>query len=332
MSSAHPEIFVITFLVAAWLAYYLWRHPMSILLDSAGDRSLHQGVIPRSGGVAIVTALLVGVVWQTFVESLPFAPAEMAALLLVAVVSLWDDWKPVGFFVRLAIHSAAAVLVVCAGLYYRFDATLPLTVIVLVNIAGMVWFINLYNFMDGMDGFAALMTMTGLATYALLGYWDGDYTYARTTGLIVVAVAGFAIWNLPPARIFMGDLGSTVLGTLVVLQTWRGLAHGLFPLWVPVLVFSPFWLDATYTLVKRILRREAFWQAHRSHFYQRLVARCGFRHTPVLLGEFLLMLACSLSVILPLSVGLDYNYTPPMVWAGVYTLLLVALERWLATD
>jgi UDP-N-acetylmuramyl pentapeptide phosphotransferase/UDP-N-acetylglucosamine-1-phosphate transferase len=204
-------------------------------------------------------------------------------------------------------------------------------VLQVASLLGIIWMVNLYNFMDGMDGFAASMAIIGLGSLSLAALSAGATTYPLAGALVVVAVAGFAVWNLPPARIFMGDIGSTFLGLLAAVFGLAGIAAGYFPLWVPALVFSPFWVDATYTLAKRIARREAFWQAHRSHFYQRLVLKTG-SHRRVLVAELLLMLACAVSAVLPALCGLGYNELIPLIWLGFYIGLIVVLEIRLANE
>ena len=139
-----------------------------------------------------------------------------------------------------------------------------------ITISFLVWITNLYNFMDGMDGFAGGMTVLG---FAFLGYVsrDGNSMIPVVAVLTVGAAGGFLIHNQPPAKIFMGDPGSIMLGFLAGSLAVIGIQQGLFDLWVPVLIFSPFIVDATVTLFRRLFRGKKIWQAHREHYYQRLV-------------------------------------------------------------
>jgi UDP-N-acetylmuramyl pentapeptide phosphotransferase/UDP-N-acetylglucosamine-1-phosphate transferase len=181
--------------------------------------------------------------------------------------------------------------------------------------------INLYNFMDGMDGFSGGMATAGFSTLGLLGYLGGDNHFASICWLIAAASAGFLVWNFPPARIFMGDVGSSALGFLAAaLSLWAN-RIGLFPLWLAILVFTPFIFDATLTLVRRTLNGERIWEAHRNHYYQRLV-QAGWSHRRTVLWEYGLMLLCCSSALVA------YHATTLVQWsilAGVAWVCLVAV-------
>jgi UDP-N-acetylmuramyl pentapeptide phosphotransferase/UDP-N-acetylglucosamine-1-phosphate transferase len=169
--------------------------------------------------------------------------------------------------------------------------SLPYWIDVVFTLLFIVWMINLYNFMDGMDGFAGGMTIFGFGTFAVLGLIAGDMLFSVLNLIIAAAASGFLMFNFPPARIFMGDVGSSTLGFLAAsMSLWAAHAR-LFPLWVAVLVFSPFIVDATVTLLRRLLRREKFWQAHKTHYYQKLV-QAGWGHRRTVLLEYAIMLGC----------------------------------------
>jgi UDP-N-acetylmuramyl pentapeptide phosphotransferase/UDP-N-acetylglucosamine-1-phosphate transferase len=160
-----------------------------------------------------------------------------------------------------------------------------------------VWFTNLYNFMDGMDGLAGGMAVIGFGTFALLGWLAHAPAYACAASLIMAAVLGFLPFNFAPARLFMGDVGSGSLGFLAALfLLWAERAR-LFPLWLGLMVFSPFLVDATWTVVRRALHGQKPWEAHREHFYQRL-AGVGWSHRRTTLLGYILMLKCSLFAVL----------------------------------
>ena len=181
---------------------------------------------------------------------------------------------------------AAALLLYLGGLRWAqiglpgLDAALPDWLALGLTLLYIVWMINLYNFMDGMDGFAGGMAVFGFGALAVLGLIGDALTFAISGLVIAAAAGGFLTRNFPPARIFLGDVGSSVLGLLAAAMTLWGAGLGLFPLWVGLLVFSPFIVDATWTLLRRIVNAEPFWRAHRSHHYQRLVlAGWGHRRT-----------------------------------------------------
>jgi UDP-N-acetylmuramyl pentapeptide phosphotransferase/UDP-N-acetylglucosamine-1-phosphate transferase len=151
---------------------------------------------------------------------------------------------------------------------------------------------NLYNFMDGMDGFAGGMTLIGGLTLALLTATGNAWTISVLSSLLAGAAAGFLVHNFPPARIFMGDVGS---------------------LWVPLIVFSPFVVDATATLLRRALAGEKVWQAHRVHYYQRVVL-LGWGHRRTVMVEYGLMVLCA---------GLTWCYQ-----VGTDSMRLLVLAVW----
>ena len=158
-----------------------------------------------------------------------------------------------------------------------------------------MWMINLYNFMDGMDGFAGGMTVIGFGTLAVIGV---EHQLFMTMNLLVVsATCGFLLFNFPPAKIFMGDVGSSSLGFLAAGFSLWGNYEGIFPLWIALLIFSPFIVDATVTLLHRLFRGEKVWQAHKFHYYQRLV-ELGWGHKRTVLWEYVLMGACSISALI----------------------------------
>jgi len=318
------------FLVSLTLCFLLIKFPLAKLQDKAGERSLHQGVIPRSGGVAIFMAFVCGlIISSTAVYSL-LSVYLMMAIIFICAVSLADDLFSLSPLLRFVLQFLIAGLIVFfEPLYFDFNGVFPVLLCQCLTLLGLVWMINLYNFMDGMDGFASGMSMIAFASLALAGYLQGDMAYVALNSVVVMSVSGFWCLNFPPARIFMGDMGSTLLGLLAGLFSLLGWQRGLFPLWAPALLFSPFWVDATYTVLKRITRRERFWLPHRSHFYQRLVLS-GLGHKRVVAAEYALMLLCSLSLLLPVWAGLGYNSLVAFIWVGVYGAGIVVLEVWLA--
>jgi UDP-N-acetylmuramyl pentapeptide phosphotransferase/UDP-N-acetylglucosamine-1-phosphate transferase len=251
---------------------------------------------------------------------------------VVAAVSFVDDLRPVSPAARLLVQLLAALGLLAAGLApsavdlpgltWVWPAWLGAGVAVLAT----TWMTNLYNFMDGMDGFAGGMAVSGFGTLAALGLMGGDAAFAAVNLVVAAAAAGFLLFNFPPARIFMGDVGSSTLGFLVAAFSLWGSREGLFPLWVAGLVFSPFVVDATVTLARRALARETVWQAHRSHYYQRLV-RLGWGHRRTVLAEYALMVAGALSALAAVRAS------PPVQWAliagwGVgYALLALGVRR-----
>ena len=320
--------FLLEFFLSFFISWLLVRFPLAALLDRSGERSLHEGAIPRAGGIAIVISLLVaGSIQHTLLLQVFSLPLLLACGMMM-LLSVWDDMKPLHPAARFLLHVLIASEVVFGDqLYFVGGDWLPVVIWQVLTVIGITWTINLYNFMDGMDGFAAGMAMLGFGTLALMGFWRGDLGYAHINVGVVVATAGFWCWNFPPARIFMGDLGSTLLGLLVAISALVGVKRELFPIWVPCVVFSAFWVDASYTLIRRMVAGERFWLPHRSHLYQRLVL-AGFSHRQVVLAEYLLMMLGSVFSVLPLLCELGYNATYiPVVYGVVCVLLLVCIEK-----
>jgi UDP-N-acetylmuramyl pentapeptide phosphotransferase/UDP-N-acetylglucosamine-1-phosphate transferase len=249
-------------------------------LDQPNQRSLHASPVPRTGGLGVVPSLAASVL-LTGGDGLLIALA--IALMLLSLV---DDWKNLPASWRLLGHVAAAA----AFVLVRFPAAGWIEVTLLV--LAVAWMINLYNFMDGADGLAGGMTVIGFAAYAAAAGFAGNAPVAVTSLCVVAAVAAFLVFNFPPARIFMGDSGSIPLGFLAAAVGLLGWRDELWPLWFPLVVFAPFVIDASVTLARRALRGERVWQAHRSHYYQRLVLS-GWSHRQLAVAEYGLMLLTS---------------------------------------
>ncbi len=252
----------------------LLRRSERLPSDIPNARSLHDRVIPRGGGVAIFAGWFAGTLW------LPSTRPWLGPLVAIIAVSLWDDIRPLPPLIRLAVHAVAASVWA-----WLAPSTLPLIVAVII----VVWTANLYNFMDGSDGLAAAMTVIGFGAYTLAATFNEGPT-ASTTLALVAATSPFLAFNWPPAKIFMGDVGSVPIGFLAGVLGIEGWASGVWPAWFPVLVFLVFIADATMTLIRRLLSRATVWEAHREHHYQRLVQmRCGHQGTLVLYASLMAM-------------------------------------------
>jgi UDP-N-acetylmuramyl pentapeptide phosphotransferase/UDP-N-acetylglucosamine-1-phosphate transferase len=272
---------VLSFVVAFVVSRLLLARFARFALDQPNARSLHERPVPRTGGIAVLAGTAVTV---PFVASALWLPVFLA--LALAAVSLVDDLRGMPTAVRLALHLAAAALLA----WYVLAPMHPIELALLV--VAVAWITNLYNFMDGSDGLAGGMAFFGFGAYALAAALAGDAPLALLCTAISMAAAAFLAHNFHPARIFLGDVGSIPLGFLaggLGLVGWR---DDVWPLWFPLLVFGPFIGDATVTLLKRLARRERVWQAHRDHYYQRLV-RMGFGHRGTAYLGYALMAACA---------------------------------------
>ncbi|MBF0137262.1 MAG: glycosyltransferase family 4 protein [Magnetococcus sp. DMHC-1] len=297
----------VAFLVSALLVRRL-SNPESIwyVLDHPNHRSLHSRPTPRNGGLAILGGLLA--TWPVLLildgTRRPQGWAYLAsAWLFCVVVSLWNDRHEIQPARRFLLQAGIALYFLVMG---NFSVTaialpglhpLPLQGgSVLFSMVCFVWMLNLYNFMDGMDGFAGGMGAFGFVFFAAFGFLAGHSHFGVVSLLIAAANLGFLTANFPPARIFMGDVGSVPMGFLVATFSFWGIRDAIFPFWVPFLVFSPFIVDATLTLFRRIFQGEKVWQAHRTHYYQKLV-RIGWGHRRTVLWEYVLMLGAGCSAL-----------------------------------
>lgn len=303
------------------------------LLDHPNERSLHERPTPRGGGLAIAAGIVVGgfALWAVSGELSALRWLGLAAFL-VAGVSFLDDVFGLAPFLRIGVHMVAAVLLVWGGLGVS-SITLPgvswsLSTVAqgTVTVLYATWMVNLYNFMDGMDGFAAGMGVIGFGVFALLGWLAGAYMFGALSLVIAAAAGGFLPHNFPPARVFMGDVGSSLLGLLAAVLSLRADQEGIFPLWIGVLIFSPFIVDATVTLGRRLARGERIWEAHRTHFYQRLV-RLGWGHRRTVLSEYALMIGCGLSALLAVGLPPGGQWALLLIWIAVYLTLMILVHR-----
>jgi UDP-N-acetylmuramyl pentapeptide phosphotransferase/UDP-N-acetylglucosamine-1-phosphate transferase len=325
---------VVAFIISALLSHRFCDPSSRFhLLDNPNERSLHTRPTPRSGGVAIFVALGVSTgFWSLGVELTSLHYGLGAGVVFVSVLSFLDDRKSLSVGLRLPGHLFAATLLVTGGLYLSEISllgvawVLPEWLVIPLSLLFLVWMTNLYNFMDGIDGLAAGMTVVGFGTFALLGYLAGNPVFLTLNLVIVSAAAGFLVFNFPPARIFMGDTGSSLLGLSAGGVSIYGTRAGVFPFWVALLVFSPFIVDATVTLMRRFVQGEQVWRAHRSHYYQRLV-QSGWGHRKTALYEYALMLACGLSALLVQKLDIQWQTTLICLWFIGYVLLITGVHR-----
>ena len=269
-------LFVLSFALTYFIKNYYIKHA---LLEEINERSSHTVPTPHGGGIAIALVWFVGLFYLYFTHeidsSLFFA---LLVGVIISVVSFFDDLYDLSPKVRLI----AQALVAFGGLYFlggfeqldfglfAIDNQIVTNIFAFIMI---IWFINLYNFLDGINGYAGGEALfLALGGYLLFG--GGHFL------VLAAAVLGFLYWNWGKAKIFMGDVGSTLLGYNVAIFTLYYANEASNNFWVWIILFGLFWFDATLTLLRRKLNREQLSQAHKKHMYQR-IQQSGWSHTKV---------------------------------------------------
>lgn len=296
-------ILFVTFITAILLTALLRGYALrSGLIDHPNARSSHSIPTPRGGGLAIALTSLLAATLLCGLHLLPVRTyaAFAGGGLAVATVGFLDDRRPLPARLRFAVHVAAALW--CLG----WLGGLPLLLLgsrsvdlgwagYLLGVPAIVWVLNLFNFMDGIDGIAgaeAVFVVGAGAVFAALLLPDSGT--AHLAGVTCAACAGFLLWNWPPAKIFMGDVGSGYLGYAIAALALAAGHEAPVSLWIWLILGGGFFVDATVTLIRRSLRGDKVYQAHRSHAYQWL-ARRWQAHCPVTLA----LVAINLGWLLP---------------------------------
>lgn len=265
----------LTRLMIPWLAH-------SGAVATENNRTMHTGVVPKGGGLALLIALVAALLICHPFDSL--APALAAGLIVSAAVSWRDDVEPVSPKIRLPLHLAAAAMFVLSlpeGALV-FQGFIPLALDRALTILALAWMMNLYNFMDGINGLAGSETAAIALGYLLIAFGSPVImAHAPLAAALLGASLGFLVWNLRErgkALVFLGDVGSVPLGYLTGALTIDLAVQGL---WAAALILpSYFFADATSTLLRRFFNGEKVWEAHKTHAYQRAAQVFG-AHLPV---------------------------------------------------
>lgn len=303
------------FAVAAASLLLLYHYRGLFAQDIPNQRSLHQTPTPRLGGIGIFAGLAAAYGGENALKAFP--PDLLLASCLLFSIAVIDDLRGVGVWIKF-LTQILITFIALPAFGFGSVATVLATGLVIISVT------NFFNFMDGSNGLAGGMAVSGFSTLALASVSSdnsGSHDIALATLSAAVASASFAFlfFNFGRARLFMGDAGSTVLGFLAASLGILGVQRGLWPFWFPVIVFSPFIVDATATLIKRGVRGEKIWQAHRSHYYQRVILM-GWSHMRLALSEYTLMAVCAGAALL----ALRNPGTRPLIFSGL-ALLYIAL-------
>lgn len=275
--------FGVALLATPLMRRFALRHA---LLDVPNERSAHSVPTPRGGGSAIAAAFFSSLALLLWWDVLPQA-AGMALLwggLLVAAVGAWDDRRHIAPLWRLLAHVLAAV-------WALFWLGKDLSVVhASLALLGIVWLTNLYNFMDGIDGLAGSQALCAALAGGVLLWLSDAPGLALASLTLAMSSAGFLVWNWPPAKIFMGDTGSGLLGYSFAVLALASAQSGALSALIWLILLAPFVLDATLTLLRRMLRGECWYQAHATHLYQRM-AQAGYSHKQVTMAVIILNVA-----------------------------------------
>ena len=322
---------LLTVFFVSWaLTLILRRYALAkSLMDIPNERSSHSIPTPRGGGVAIVASFALGV---PILARLDLIAAQawyglLGAGLLVAIIGFADDHGHIAAKWRLLGHFIAATWAMFwlngLGPIQFFGVIFDLGW--LGNILAafyLVWMLNLYNFMDGIDGLASVQAIFVCVAAGLISWVTGHASLIGVPLLLSAAVAGFLVWNFPPARIFMGDAGSGFLGLVLGILTLDAGKEASELMWSWLILLGVFIVDATITLFRRLTRREKIYQAHRSHAYQH-ASRHYSSHRTVTLGVLCINLFWVLPIALVVATGdldgftgLVIAYTP-LIWLAV---------------
>ncbi|MFU2328099.1 MraY family glycosyltransferase [Pseudomonas sp. NFX98] len=315
-----PVVLIISLLLTGALRKYALSRS---LLDVPNARSSHQLPTPRGGGVAIVLSFLAvipllglagGSAWASLI-------ALLGAGFSVAVIGFLDDHGHIAARWRLLGHFSAAAwaLFWLGGLPAVSIFGLVIDMGWIGNILAavyLVWMLNLYNFMDGIDGLASVEAICICLAIALIYYLTGSVGLVWLPLVLAMAVMGFLYWNFPLARIFMGDAGSGFLGITLGVLSIQAAWQAPQLLWAWLVLLGVFIVDATFTLVRRLLRGDKVYEAHRSHGYQFASRQFG-KHVPVTLaiGGINLLWLTPIAILIALgkldgTTGLVVAYAP----------------------
>ena len=252
------------------------------ILDIPNERSSHHIPIPRGGGVAIVLTFILSITWLSWSQLLEpsIAYTLIGGGIMVAAIGYCDDVYSSKARTRILIHCLATIWALYWLGGWKINSSLLGYILAFI---GILWCINLYNFMDGIDGLAGSEGMFVSVASGIVLFWAGAHHLAGVLWLLACAIAGFTLWNWPPAKIFLGDAGSGFLGYIFAVIGLYTINKGLLPVSFWWIILAIFTCDATFTLVYRAYQGKQWYMAHREHAYQHLITY-GATHKQVTVG------------------------------------------------
>ena len=273
-------IYIFLLFLSFLLTYFIKNYYIkNALLDDVNERSSHTVPTPHGGGIAIAITWFIGLIYLNYISQINTTLFYALMIgVIISVVSFFDDIYELSAKLRLLVQAGVAVggIVAIGGLGSLEFGLFSISNQVITNIFAfllIVWFINLYNFLDGINGYAGSeIVFLSVAGFLLFG--GGHFI------VLGVATLGSLYWNWNNAKIFMGDVGSTLLGYNVAIFTLYYANQEPSNLWIWIILFGVFWFDATFTLIRRYRDGDKLTQAHKKHIYQKLT-QAGWSHSKV---------------------------------------------------
>ena len=316
--------FILTLLFTGYMRHYALKKN---IIDNPNERSSHSVPTPRGGGVAVVCSYLLALTVLIYSQQLTvhIGLTLIAAGFVIALLGFLDDHGHINSMLRLAIHFMVAIAVVISlggfaevailnGIQLGFFANI-------IAVLFLVWLLNLYNFMDGINGIASIEAITVTVSMAMLYLLLNVGLNHQILLLLAACVLGFLLWNFPKAKIFMGDACSGFLGLILGIFALIALKVdiALFCAWL--ICLGVFIVDATFTLIRRVVTGHKMYDAHRSHTYQ-ILSRHFNSHTPVTLA----VAAINIFWLLPIAYFVaTQNYAYPELGILIAYLPLIIL-------
>jgi len=308
-------LMLITFAISFWSVDTIRQAFKQQFIDIPNERSSHTQPTPRGGGVGFIIASAVAILLSQLIAKDIISKEQILllfSLLPLVIVGIIDDRKSVSASVRYVIQILVSTLVVlqCDAFPQPWLNQLGLwghLLAILLTVIGMTALINFYNFMDGLDGLVAGVAVVQLG---FLATWIN----IPILWIFLAALLGFLCWNWSPAKIFMGDAGSTTIGATIAVSLLYN-HHAPIHTWSVLAITLPLVGDAIYTIICRILRQENIFSAHRSHLYQRL-NQSGWSHAQVasLYIAITFLIGVSLELLGAVGAGLALGGVIPTIW------------------
>jgi Fuc2NAc and GlcNAc transferase len=317
--------FLSLLLTRLYLRYALAKN----IIDIPNHRSSHVRPTPRGGGLAFVAVFLVSLLVLVYAHlmSLRDTVVLFGSGSGIAVLGFMDDRHPISAHWRFLVHFIVSLLAVwgLGGLPEMtfFSQSVSVWIINGLAVIYLVWMLNLYNFMDGIDGIAGMEAVSVCLGMAYIYWCCGEPALMSLPLLLAASVSGFLCWNVPPARVFMGDAGSGFLGIVLGVFSIQAAWVNLLFFWSWLILLGVFIVDATLTLVCRLCRGHPIHEAHRTHAYQKMAIFYG-RHLPVT------VIVCLITVLwlFPLSLMVSLEYLTVLYGLLMAYLPLIIIALW----